>query len=117
MKQSISGAYCEWVARFSELNDDNLSTLKSVTYDTLVGWMKLGMVRYMDSPQITLPILFELHKNGGKIIHFHKEQDEPIPTRSLVHHYNSVRQTMYLNKSCNFGTSAPERMVSPVLGP
>ncbi|KAJ5118718.1 uncharacterized protein N7443_007650 [Penicillium atrosanguineum] len=104
---NIAGAGGEWVARFLELHDeDNLSTLEGVTYDTLVGWMKQGMTRYMDSLQTTLPDLTEFYENGGKIIHFHGEQDESIPTGSSVHYYDSVRQTMYPKMTYNSSTSA-----------
>lgn len=35
---------------FLDLKDEgNISTLDGVTYDTLIGWMKEGMTRYMDS--------------------------------------------------------------------
>jgi tannase len=80
--------------------------LEGVTYDTLVGWMKQGMTRYMDSLQTTIPDLTEFNENGGKIIHFHGEQDESIPTGSSVHYYNSVRQTMYPGKTYNASTKA-----------
>lgn len=100
--QSIASSGGEWVSRFLDLKDeDNISTLDGVTYDTLVGWMKEGMTRYMDSLQATLPDLTTFHENGGKIIHFHGEQDSSIPTGSSVHYYESVRQTMYPGKSYN----------------
>ncbi|KAJ5724325.1 tannase [Penicillium malachiteum] len=103
----IAGAGGEWVARFLDLYDeDNLSSLEGVTYDTLVGWMKQGMTRYMDSLQTTIPDLTEFYENGGKIIHFHGEQDPSIPTGSSVHYYNSVRDTMYPGKSYNSSTKA-----------
>ncbi|KAJ5913085.1 tannase [Penicillium tannophilum] len=103
----IAGAGGEWIARFLELHDeDNLSSLEGYTYDTLVGYMKQGMTRYMDSLQTTIPDLTDFYENGGKIIHFHGEQDESIPTGSSIHYYNSVRQTMYPGKSYNASTAA-----------
>ncbi|KAJ5703265.1 tannase [Penicillium malachiteum] len=103
----IAGTGGEWVARFLELYDeDNLSLLEGVTYDTLVGWMKKGMTRYMDSLQTTIPDLTEFYENGGKIIHFHGEQDPSIPTGSSVQYYNSVRDTMYPGKSYSSSTKA-----------
>ncbi|KGO59552.1 Tannase/feruloyl esterase [Penicillium expansum] len=99
---SIASSGGEWVSRFLDLKDeDNISTLEGVTYDTLVGWMKEGMTRYMDSLQTTLPDLTTFHENGGKVIHYHGEQDSSIPTGSSVHYYDSVRQTMYPGKSYN----------------
>jgi tannase len=90
-----------------ELYDEsNLSSLEGVTYDTLTGWMKQGMTRYMDSLQTTIPDLSTFHDKGGKIIHFHGEQDESIPTGSSVHYYNSVRQTMYPKQSYNESTTS-----------
>ncbi|CAI7665540.1 unnamed protein product [Penicillium glandicola] len=92
----------EWVSRFLDLKDeDNISSLDNVTYDTLVNWMKEGMTRYMDSLQTTIPDLTTSQENGGKIIHYHGEQDSSILTGSSVHYYDSVRQTMYPGKSYN----------------
>ena len=68
--------------------------------------MKQGRTRYTDSLQTTIPDLTEFYENGGKIIHFHGEQDESIPTGSSVHYYNSVRQTMYPGASYNSSTKA-----------
>ncbi|KAB8201201.1 tannase and feruloyl esterase-domain-containing protein [Aspergillus parasiticus] len=82
----IAGAGGGWVARFLELRDeDNFSTLDGVTYDTLKGWMV---------------------QDGGKIIHFHGEQDSSIPPGSSVHYYNSVRKMMHPGKPYNESTSA-----------
>ncbi|KAL3479824.1 putative tannase [Aspergillus californicus] len=104
---NIAGAGGEWVARFLELRDsDNLSSLKGVTYDTLKAWMIQGMERYTDSLQTTLPDLSTFSNHGGKIIHFHGEQDESIPTGSSVNYYNSVRTTMYPAQSYNESTSS-----------
>lgn len=45
----------EYVTKFVQLLDlDNLSDLDGVTYDTLVDWMTIGMVRYLDSLQTTV---------------------------------------------------------------
>ncbi|KAJ5186521.1 hypothetical protein N7449_011285 [Penicillium cf. viridicatum] len=100
--RSIASSSGEWVSHFLDLKDEgNISTLDGVTYDTFIGWMKEGMTRYMDSLQTTLPDLTTFHGNGGKIIHFHGEQDSSIPTGSSVHYYDSVRQTMYPGKSYN----------------
>ncbi|KAK6811279.1 hypothetical protein RU639_013091 [Aspergillus parasiticus] len=103
----IAGAGGGWVTRFLELRDeDNFSTLDGVTYDTLKGWMVQGMERYMDSLQTTLPDLTPFYENGGKIIHFHGEQDSSIPPGSSVHYYNSMRKMMHPGKPYNESTSA-----------
>lgn len=68
--------------------------------------MVQGMERYMDSLQTTLPDLTPFYEHGGKIIHFHGEQDSSIPTESSVHYYNCVRKMMYAGKSYNESTSA-----------
>ncbi|KAJ5525386.1 tannase [Penicillium frequentans] len=86
----------EFVAKFVELVDlDNLSSFDGVTYDTLVEWMNTAMVRYMDTLQTTLPDLTTFHENGGKLIHYHGEQDNSVPTASSIHYWQSVRDIMY----------------------
>jgi tannase len=65
-----------------------------------------GMERYGDSLQTTLTDLTPLHQNGGKILHFHGEQDSSIPTGSSVHFHESVRQVMYPNMSYNKSQAA-----------
>ncbi|PQE27725.1 Tannase feruloyl esterase protein [Rutstroemia sp. NJR-2017a BVV2] len=97
----------EWVARFLQLLEvDSLSTLDNVTYDTLKGWMIQGMEMYTDSLQTTLADLTPIHSNGGKILHFHGEQDASIPTGSSVHWYESVRSVMYSNQTYNESVSS-----------
>ncbi|KAI1401698.1 hypothetical protein F4819DRAFT_316033 [Hypoxylon fuscum] len=92
---SIGG---EYVTKFVQLLDlDNLSSLDGVTYDTLVGWMNTGMVRYMDSLQTTLPDLTPFQASGGKLLHYHGESDYSIPAASSVHYWQSVRSVMYGN--------------------
>ncbi|KAI9643304.1 hypothetical protein NHQ30_007922 [Ciborinia camelliae] len=103
----INGGGGEWVARFLDLNDtSNLDTLDGVTYDTLVQWMIEGMTRYYDSLQTTLSDLTPMHAHGGKILHFHGEQDASIPTGSSVHFHESVRQTMYPHMGFNESSAA-----------
>jgi tannase len=93
---SISGLGGEWVARFLQLHDVNtLSSLDGVTYDTLKEWMELGMDRYADVLQTTNPNLAAFRKAGGKVLHFHGEQDNSIPPASSVRYYESVRTTLY----------------------
>ncbi|KAJ5646914.1 Tannase [Penicillium lividum] len=86
----------EFVAKFVQLlNIDNLSSFEGVTYDTIVEWMNTAMVRYMDSLQTTIPDLTTFQESGGKLIHFHGEQDPSVPTASSVHYWQSVIGVMY----------------------
>ncbi|KAJ5093768.1 Tannase/feruloyl esterase [Penicillium angulare] len=86
----------EFVTKFVELVDlDNLSSFDGVTYDTLVEWMNTAMVRYMDSLQTTLPDLTTFQQSGGKLIHYHGEQDPSVPTASSIHYWQSVKSIMY----------------------
>lgn len=86
----------EYVTKFVQLLDlDNLSDLDGITYDTLVEWMTIGMVRYLDSLQTTYPDLTTFKETGGKLIHYHGESDPSIPAASSVHYWQSVRSVMY----------------------
>jgi tannase len=86
----------EYVTKFVQLLDlDNLSDLDGVTYDTLVEWMTIGMYRYLDSLQTTLPDLTTFKSSGGKLLHYHGESDPSIPSASSVHYWQSVRSVMY----------------------
>jgi tannase len=92
----------EYVTKFVQLQDlDNLFDLDGVTYDTLVEWMNIGMIRYMDSLQNTMPDITPFQKNGGKVLHYHGESDPSIPSASSVHWYDSVRSTMFPDQSYN----------------
>ncbi|KAI0151711.1 Tannase/feruloyl esterase [Xylariaceae sp. FL1272] len=101
---STGGMY---VAKYIELLDiDNLSDLNNVTYDTLVNWMQIGMVKYLDSLQTTLPDLTPFQSSGGKLIHYHGESDPSIPAASSVHYWQSVRSIMYAGLSATDAQSA-----------
>jgi tannase len=103
---SIASTGGEWVARFLELLDeDNLSTLNNVTYDTLKDWMVEGWYRYADSLQTANPDLSDFQSNGGKILTFHGESDPSIPAGSSVHFYESVRSVMYPSLAFNDSTT------------
>ncbi|KAF7945756.1 uncharacterized protein EAE97_004794 [Botrytis byssoidea] len=92
----------EFVTKFiQKLDLDNLASLDGVTMDTLQEWMTEAMVMYMDSLQTTLPDLTEFQESGGKLIHYHGESDDSIPTGSSVHYYDSVRSIMYPNQDFN----------------
>lgn len=95
---SIPSTGGEYVTKFVQLLDiDNLSNLDGVTYDTLTEWMNIGMIRYMDSLQTTIPDLTSFQSSGGKLLHYHGESDPSIPTGSSVHYWQAVRATMYGN--------------------
>ena len=99
----------EYVTKFIELLDlDNLSNLDGVSYDTLVGWMDIGMVRYGDSLQTTLPDLTPFQSSGGKLLHYHGESDPSIPSASSVHYWQSVRSIMYGDVSAKESLEALE---------
>ncbi|KAH6625929.1 Tannase/feruloyl esterase [Boeremia exigua] len=86
----------EYVTKFVQLLDiDNLENLDAVTYDTLVGWMNTGMIRFLDSLQTTVPDLTPFQSSGAKLLHYHGESDPSIPAASSVHYWQSVRSVMY----------------------
>jgi tannase len=104
---SISGLGGEWITRFLELQDTSvLESLDGVTYDTLKAWMIQGLQMYEDTLQTTWPDLTPFHNASGKVIHFHGESDNSIPTASSVRYYESVRSIMYPNLSFNDSTAA-----------
>ncbi|KAL4894515.1 Tannase/feruloyl esterase [Aspergillus ambiguus] len=83
----------EFVTRFIDLVElDNLETLDSVDYDTLVEWMNKAMVRYMDTLQTTLPDLMTFKSTGGKIIHYHGESDPSVPAASSIEAAEAIEQ-------------------------
>ncbi|KAF2002418.1 tannase-domain-containing protein [Amniculicola lignicola CBS 123094] len=97
---SIPSTGGEFVTKFIQLLDlDNLVDLDGVTYDTLVEWMNIGMVRYLDSLQTTLPDLTPFQSSGGKLLHYHGESDPSVPSASSVHYWQSVKSIMYPNAS------------------
>lgn len=96
-----------FVTYFIELIDvSTISSLDNVTYDTLKDWMIEAWDRYDDTLQTTLPDLTPFQSNGGKVIHFHGEQDDSVPTGSSVHYYESVRSVMYSGLSYNESVAA-----------
>lgn len=97
----------EFVTRFLQMvNASTLPNLDSVTYDTLKAWMIDGWQRYEDTLQTTWPDLTPFHSAGGKVLHFHGESDNSIPTASSVCYYESVRSVMYPNLSYNASVAA-----------
>lgn len=59
----------------------------------------------MDSLQTTLPDLTTFQSTGGKVLHYHGEQDPSVPAASSVHYWNSVRNIMYPGVSFNESVS------------
>ena len=102
-----SGLGGEWVERFLLLqNASTLPDFSSVTYDTLVEWIDLGLQMYYDTLQTTNPDLTAFHAAGGKLLHFHGESDNSIPTASSVRYHESVREIMYPGLSYNASNAA-----------
>ncbi|KAL4817409.1 tannase and feruloyl esterase-domain-containing protein [Aspergillus spinulosporus] len=78
----------EYVARFLKLKYlDNLPTLSNQTYE--------------GSIHTTWPDLTWFKEAGGKVLHYHGEQDRSIPTAPSVHYYESFRKAMYPKLSKN----------------
>lgn len=104
---SIASTGGEWITRFLELREtDNLSTLDNVAYDSLRDWMELGWKRYEDVLQTTWADLSKCQSAGGKILTFHGESDQNIPTGSSAHFYESVRDIIYPNMKYNESTTS-----------
>jgi len=82
-----------------------LPNLDGVTYDTLKGWIIKGWQTYQDTLHTTWPDLTPFHNAGGKVLPFHGESDNSIPTASSVRYHESVRQIMYPNMSFNESTA------------
>ncbi|RDW69271.1 carboxylic ester hydrolase-29 [Coleophoma cylindrospora] len=104
---SVNSFGAEFIARF--INDQELTTLpnlNNVTYDTLKGWMYQGWQKYADTLHTTWPDLTAFQAAGGKVLHFHGESDNSIPTASSVHYHESVRNVMYPNMSFNESSAA-----------
>lgn len=103
----IDGIGAEFPVRFIQLlNTSTLENLNNVTYDTLVDWIYEGWQMYEDTLQTTWPDLTPFHAAGGKVLHFHGESDNSIPTASSVRYHESVRQIMYPHMSFNESTAA-----------
>ncbi|KAJ9665464.1 hypothetical protein H2201_004346 [Coniosporium apollinis] len=88
------------------LNASTLPTLDNVTYDTLKNWMIQGWQMYEDTLHTTWPDLTPFQQAGGKVLHYHGESDNSIPTASSVRYHESVRQIMYGNMNFNDSQAA-----------
>ncbi|KAF7198206.1 Tannase, partial [Pseudocercospora fuligena] len=98
-----SGLGSEWVERILRLQDANElpEGLGDVTYDTLKDWMTYGLHTYGSPLQTTWPDLAPWRDAGNKILHWHGESDDSIPTASSVRYWDSVREFLYPEKSYN----------------
>ncbi|CAK7213509.1 hypothetical protein SBRCBS47491_001824 [Sporothrix bragantina] len=96
----------EWITKFLNLQKDGSLSLDELTPDVLRDYMVQGMELYWNSLQTTLPDLTPFYENGGKVIHFHGEQDSSVPTGSSAHWYESVRSIMYAGISYNESVAA-----------
>ena len=104
---SVNGMGAEFVTRYLQLlNTSSMANLDGVTYDTLKDWIYQGMQLYENTLQTTWPDLTPFHEAGGKVLHFHGESDNSIPTASSVRYYESVRSIMYPKQSFNDSTAA-----------
>ena len=88
------------------LNGSNLVTLDNVSYDTLKTWIMETWQKYEGTLQTTWPDLTTFNAAGGKVLHFHGESDNSIPTASSMRYWESVRQIMYPGVSYNDSTAA-----------
>ena len=103
----VNGMGAEFVTRYLQLlNTSTLANLDGVTYDTLQQWSIEGWQTYEDTLHTTWPDLTPFHRAGGKVLHFHGESDNSIPTASSVRYYESVRRIMYPHMSYNESTAA-----------
>lgn len=92
---AITDIGAEWITELlQEVNSTSLS-LDGVTVDTLRGWMIEGMQKYAGTLNTVWTDLQEFSEAGGKIIHYHGEADNSIPTLSSVIYQEQVRRVMY----------------------
>ncbi|KAF3390662.1 Tannase [Penicillium rolfsii] len=103
---AVNGLGAEFIALLLDKNGTDLSNLHGVTYDTLKEWIITGMQEYASTLQTNWPDLTPFHKAGGKVIHFHGEADNSIPTASSVRYWESVRSIMYPSLSYKDGANA-----------
>lgn len=104
---AISTLGGEFVTRYLELQDvSTLASLDGVTYDTMRDWIMAGWQRYSDTLMTNWPDLTPFYEAGGKVLHYHGESDNSIPTGSSVHYHESVRQIMYPDMSFNESSNA-----------
>ncbi|KUL88943.1 hypothetical protein ZTR_03460 [Talaromyces verruculosus] len=96
----------EFISLLLDYNGTTLANLDGVTYDTLKRWMIRGMQEYQSTLQTNWPDLTPFQQAGGKVIHYHGESDNSIPTASSVRYWESVRSIMYPDLSYLEGADA-----------
>lgn len=96
----------EFISLLLYANGTSLSNLDGITYDTLKEWMIWGMQGYQSTLQTNWPDLTPFHNAGGKVLHFHGESDNSVPTASSVRYWESVRSIMYPNLTYTEGADA-----------
>jgi tannase len=85
----------EYINYFLKEIDSTQYSYDNVTYDTLRGYILWGMQKFADTLQTTWPDLEDFHEAGGKVIHFHGESDNSIPTAASTIYHDAVRKIMY----------------------
>lgn len=96
---AITDIGAEWITELlQEVNSTSLS-LDGVTVDTLRDWMIEGMQKYASTMNTVWTDLQDFNDAGGKVIHYHGEADNSIPTLSSVIYQEQVRRVMYPNAS------------------
>ena len=88
------------------LMNTTLDSWDGITGDTFRDWILKGWQTYGDTLESTWPDLTLFQENGGKVIHYHGESDPQVPTASSVRYYDSVRDIMYPDMSCNASSEA-----------
>jgi tannase len=68
--------------------------------------MVQGWYEYEDTMHTTIPDLSPFLAAGGKIVHYHGEQDPSVPTASSIRYHESVRQIIYPGLSFVDSTTA-----------
>ncbi|KAK5680201.1 hypothetical protein LTS10_007128 [Elasticomyces elasticus] len=103
---SASGLGGQWIDMFlNEIDSEDLS-LEGVTADTLRAWILQGYQKYTDTLMTVWPDLEDFQQSGGKVIHYHGEADNSIPTLSSVIYHDQVRKTMFPSHSYEQGIDA-----------
>ncbi|KAI5369135.1 putative tannase/feruloyl esterase, alpha/Beta hydrolase [Septoria linicola] len=92
---AISGIGAKWITYLlHEVASESLS-LEGVDVDTLRAWIIEGQQKYSGTLNTVWTDLSELESAGGKVIHYHGEADNSIPTLSSVIYWEQVRRTLY----------------------
>ncbi|KAH6660979.1 tannase [Truncatella angustata] len=92
---SVSGIGVQWVNYFLKKVISADLDLTNASYDTLRDWIIQGIQEYSDTLETNWPDLEDIREYGGKIIHYHGESDNSVPSGSSVIYHDAVRQAMY----------------------